>query len=209
VWSIFFSNGGRITPQIENDPTKADLFHSDAPVRMSAPTVAAAAGGFLPVNTFYYAVAAINEKAEGPAGIQTTGATTSNTNGIVNVTVTHPADVAKVQSYALYRSTTLPATGDDYAKMRFVKEVAVAGGATPGGTQVIADNGSIIPGSRLASLVDESAFSLPELLEPSMRDLADTDNAHRFTIDWEFSPLLHDKALREVYWHNIGGSVED
>lgn len=209
VWSSFFTNGGRVTPYVEFDPTDSTKFHADAPIRPSAPTGAAAAGGKLPPNTYYYAIAFVNEKAEGPVGIQTTGYTADNTNGIINVTATYPSDVAKSHSIALYRSTTVPADGDDFSKFRFVKEVAIPDGAAPAGTLVIADDGTVIPGSRYAALVDESAISLPELLPPSFRDLADIDNTHRFSLDWEFSPLAHDKCLREVMWQDIGGSVAD
>lgn len=211
VWNVFFQNEGRVKEYVESDPTDTTLFHPEAPQRPTvAPSLAAAAGGKLPPSlTFYYAYAYINEKAEGPVLCGTSSAATDNTNGTINVTVTHPSDVAKNHAIALYRSTTAPASGDDFAKMRLVKTYAVASGAVPGGTQVLVDDGTKIPGSRIAALVDESAISLPELLEPSYRDLADVDNTHRFTLDWEFSPLAHDKCLREVYWHNIGGSVSD
>lgn len=212
VWSVWFKNGGRIDPYIEFDPADATQFHPNAPARMAAPTVAVispSASGKLPADTYYYAVAAISKEAEGPVGIETTGAAADNSNGSIGITVTHGADVGNVLSYALYRSTTLPTSADDYANMRFVKEVAVASGAVPGGTQLITDDGTIIPGSRYACLVDESAMSLPELLPPSIRDLADVDNTHRFSLDWEFSPLAHDKGLREVLFTEVGGSVAD
>lgn len=213
AWSIFFKNGGRINPY-GKDPANSALFHLEAPVRMAAPGSGAtaqsvSAGGKLPVDEYYYAVAAINEKAEGKMGISVVAVTTTNDNGIANIPVVHGSDVSTVHSYALYRSTTLPASADDFAKMRFVKEVAVASGAVPGGEQVLTDDGTIIPGSTIACLADESALSLPELLKPTIRDLADVDNSHRFSIDHEFSPLAHDKALREVLWENIGGSVTD
>lgn len=207
VWSVWLKNGGRISEFLELDPVSTTAFHPDKPNRMAAPSVAAAAGGNLPVDEYYYAVAALTEKAEGPVGIQVAAATTTNTNGLVNVTVTHGADVANVIAYALYRSTTLPTSADDYTPFRFVKEVAKAGGAVPGGTQVLVDDGTVIPGSRYAALLDESAISVPELLEPSLRDLADIDNTDRFSLDWEFCLLMHDKALRQVLFTNIGGSV--
>ena len=213
AWSLFFKNGGRITPYAK-DPANSALFHAEAPARMAAPgsgttAMSVSAGGKLPVDVFYYAVAAITEKAEGKLGISLSGVTVTDDDGIANIPVVHGADVSKVYSYALYRSTTLPTSADDFAKFRFVKEVAVASGAVAGAEQVLTDDGTIIPGSRIACLADESALSLPELLKPSIRDLADIDNSHRFSIDWEYSPLAHDKALREVLWENIGGSVTD
>lgn len=207
TWSLWMKNGGRYDEYLQLDPTSTTAFHPEAPLRMAAPTVAAAAGGNLPNDDYYYAVAAITEKAEGGVGIQTSAATTTNTNGKVNITVTHKSDVANVKSYAVYRATTAPTGADDYTPFRFLKEYAVSGSAVPGGTQVLVDDGTVIPGSRYAALLDESAISIPELLEPSMRDLADIDNTHRFSLDYECCLLLHDQGKRHVLWKDIGGSV--
>jgi len=75
--------------------------------------------------------------------------------------------------------------GTDYTKMRFLREFAVAGGAVVGGTQVLSDDGAILPGSRRAILKDERTVSFGELLSPSARDLAEVDSTDRFTVDFE------------------------
>lgn len=207
VWSSWFQNGGRISARLMSAPNVPSNFHEEAPQQPTAVALAAAADGKLPATSFYYAVALINEKAEGPAKIQTAAVATTNSNGKVNLTVTHPSGVEKAHSYGIYRSTVAPSSANDHTPFYFLKEVAVAPGAVAGGTQVLVDDGTVIPGSRVACLVDESAMSLPELLSPTMRDLADVDNSHRFSIDWIFSPLAHDKCLREVQWKNIGGTA--
>lgn len=207
VWSIWMRNGGRYDEYLRLNPTSTTAFHPEAPLRMAAPTVAAAAGGNLPNDDFYYAVSAVTEKAEGGVGIQTAAATTTNTNGKVNITVTHKSDVANVKSYAIYRSTTAPTGADDYTTFRFLKEVAVSSSAVPGGTQVLVDDGTVIPGSRYAALLDESAISIPELNEPSMRDLPANEEVHKFSIRYWCCLLAHDSGLRGVLWKDIGGSV--
>lgn len=202
MWSIFLKNElGRMSATAANP---AGSFHANAPLILdTAPTGAAAAGGNLPNDDYYYGVAQFNEVSEGPIKLQSTGYTADNTNGTINVTVTHNSSTTNVSGYRLYRSTT---SGSDYSKMRLVKEVALN---TAASTQVIADDGSFIPGSRRAVQLCEKAISLGQLLAPTMRDLADIDNTHRFSIDWELGVLLYDGANAVTSWYNIGGSVAD
>ena len=204
VWDMWLRNyRGKLLPTPE-DPTDTTKFHAEAPAVLAvAPTGAAAAGSYLPVNTYYYGVALVNESGEGPIKLQSSGYTTDNTNGKINVTVTLPADVSNIRSLRLYRSTT---NGTNYLLQRLVKEVALTG--VGGGTQVIADDGAIIPGSRTALMLNEKMMALGLLESPNMRDLADIDNTFRFTISAMAVAMVYN-TKNLLRWHNIGGSVTD
>lgn len=204
VWDFFLKYyRGQLSPTPE-DPTDTTKFHSQAPaIPGTAPTGAAAAAGYLPVDTYYYGVSFVNENGEGPIKLQSTGYTTDNTNGKVNVTVTLPASVADIRSIRLYRSTT---NGTDYLKMRLVKEDALTGSG--GGTQVVVDDGSLIPGSRTALMMNENMSAMGLLEPPNIRDLADIDNTHRFTISAMAVLMLYNE-YNVMRWYNIGGSVTD
>jgi hypothetical protein len=204
VWDIWLSNPrGMLLPTPE-DPSDATKFHASAPAIPSvAPTGAAAAGSYLPNDTYYYGVSFCNADGESPIKLQSSGYTADNTNGKVNVTVTMPASIADIDSIRLYRSTT---NGTDYSKMRLVSETART--AVGGATQVIADDGSIIPGSRTALLVNEKQTANGLLEPPNMRDLADIDNTHRFTLS-AMAVLMMYNEYAAMRWHNIGGSVAD
>jgi len=203
VWDIWLNyENGRLNPNPE-DPSVSTNFHTDAPSILAvAPSGAAAAGGYLPVDTYYYAVAQANEVGEGPIKFLAAGYTTDNTNGTVTLTVTHNADTSDVRSYRVYRSTT---NNTDYTKMRFVKEVAID---TAAATQAISDDGSHIPGSRRAFLISEKSAAIGALQVPTIRDLPMVDNTHRFTIDAQLMVQLY--ANQHMYvFKNLGGSVED
>jgi len=203
VWDIWLNyEGGRLNPNPE-DPTDSTKFHTDAPsVLAVAPTGAAASGGYLPVDTYYYAIAPVNEVGEGPIKFLASGYTTDNTNGTVDITVTHNADTSDVKGYRIFRSTT---NNTDYTKMRFVKEVAIN---TSAATQVLSDDGSIVPGSRRAFLINERSSAIGALQAPTMRDLPMIDNTHRFTVDAQL--MVHLYANQHMFvFKNIGGSVED
>lgn len=206
VWDVFLNEQGELSPT-PRDPSDATLFHADAPAILgTAPTGAAAAGSSLPNDVYYYGVSCVGDVDEGPIKLQASGYTADNTNGKVNITVTHPAHLASVRSYRLYRSTT---SGASYATMRLVSETAVASSAVVGGTQVIADDGLIIPGSRRSVLMDETVTALPELISPYMYDLAKIDPTHRFHVEAAVQMSLRDAGKRQFLWKNIGGSVAD
>ena len=204
VWDYWLKNYRGTLLATPNNPATASLFHSSAPAILAvAPTGAASAGGHLPNDVYYYGVALVNEAGEGPIKLQSSGYTADNTNGTVDVTVTLPASVADIKSIRLYRSTT---NGTDYSKMRLVKEDALTG--VGGGTQVVSDDGAIIPGSRTSVMMNENMSALGFLEPPNMRDLADIDNTHRFTIS-AMSVLMLYNNQNVLRWHNIGGSVTD
>lgn len=202
IWDIWLRNyRGKL---VATAPNPSGSFHSETPAILSvAPTGAAAAGGNLPVNTFYYGVSLVNEVGEGPIKMQSSGYTTSNANGIVNVTVTLPADVSDIRSLRLYRSTT---NGTAYGTMRLVKEDALTG--VGGGTQIMVDNGAIIPGSRHAVMANERATAIGLLEAPNMFDLARIDNTHRFAINAMAVVQLYN-TTNIMRWHNIGGNYAD
>lgn len=211
VWSVFMTNGGHLSAKLTKDPTlrntATDPFHEDAPLPpASIGTITVGAGGKLVEGTtYYYAVCYVNEKAEGPILGKTTGIATTNANGLVTIPVTHPADVADSHSMWLFRSTVAPSSSQDISNnWYFVKEVAVSGAA--GAVQNIEDDGSILINSRIAMLLPEDQIALPELQEPSYRDLADTTNAHRFSIDAIMSPMLYDEAKSHTLFRGMGGS---
>jgi len=208
VWNIHMTQERGELSNVPRDPATASLFHASAPIVLpTASAGVAIAGGALPNDDYYYGVAAVGDVDEGPILMDATGYTADNTNGTIQLTLTNPtvpADFAAVRSYRIYRSTT---NGTDYTKMRLVGEVAISGVA--GGTFTWDDDGAFIPGSRRALLVDETATSLPQLLAPSMRDLADIDNTHRFSVDAEVALMLYDQGLSMHQWSNIGGSVTD
>lgn len=214
VWTPFLEYERGREQDIPKDPTKltgADAeFHKDVPAALStAPTVAAASNGVLPSSgTFYYAVAPVSNAGEGPMKTdRTLSASTSAGNGTINVTITHPAHVADIKSYRIYRSSAQPATNNDNTVFRLVGEVARASSAVAGGTQVWADDGSFVPGSRRAILMDERVVRIPELLKPSQRDLADVTNAHQRSFDWEYGYQMQDDGEYGVQFKNAGGSV--
>lgn len=207
VWNVHMTQERGELSAVPRNPATAALFHASAPaVLATAPTGAAAAGGNLPNDTYYYGVAACNNVDEGPIVLQTTGYVADNTNGTITLTITNPAATpfADINSYRVYRSTT---SGASYATFRLVAEIAKAGVAA--GTFTWSDTGALVPGSRRALLVDETATSLPKLLAPSARDLADIDNTHRFSVDGELALQLYDQGLTLHQWSNIGGSVAD
>lgn len=204
LWSLYLRfEGGRerITPNNPADPNK---FHSQVPAQLAVASfsVAAAAGGKLPVDEYFYGIAPVNEAGEAPIRLLASGATTTNDNGIVEITITHPADTSKIKGYRVYRSTT---NGSDYTKMRFLKEVAID---TDAATQVIEDDGTVIPGARKAFLVAEESMSFAFLKSPHMRELARIDNTDRFTVDAVAGLNLYIPEHAFVF-HNIGGSVAD
>jgi hypothetical protein len=204
IWDIWLRNPrGKLFPEPE-DPTDATKFHPEAPaIPGTAPTGVAAAGGHLPNDVYYYGVSFVNEAGEGPIKLQSSGYTADNTNGTINVTVTMPASIADIKSIRLYRSTT---NGTDYSKMRLVSESQRTAAALA--TQVIADDGSIIPGSRTALMANDYAKAIGLLEGPNMRDLADIDNTHRFTISaMAVVQVYNSKNL--MRWYNLGGSVID
>lgn len=202
VWDIWLRNyRGGLTPYA---PDPAGTFHASVPALPSVlPTGAVAAGGSLPVDVYYYGVSYVNEVGEGPIALQTTGYTTTNANGIVNVTATMPASVANIKSIRLYRSTT---SGASYATMRLVKEDALT--AVGGATQVLVDNGAIIPGSRTSVMMNERMTALGLLEAPNIFDLARIDNTHRFGINAMAVVQLYNTE-NCTRWHNLGGSVTD
>lgn len=188
------------------DPSDATKFHSEAPNQLSAAlSLGVTSGGYLPDDTYYYGVAPVNEVGEGPIKLFATGQATASTNNTVQITVTHGSDVSNVKSYRLYRSTT---SGADYTKMRLVKEIALASGAVAGGTQVLEDDGSIVPGSREAVLADEASCAMGELESPVVEDLPRIDGTHRFAIDAINDCILY--VTQHMHrFYNIGGSVTD
>jgi len=202
IWDVWLRNiRGKLLPT-PADPT--GTFHTDVPaIPGTLPTGAVAAGGFLPVDVYYYGVSFVNEVGEGPIALQTTGYTTTNANGIVNVTVTMPASVADIKSIRLYRSTT---NGTAFGNMRLVSETALSVAALA--TQVIADNGSVIPGSRIALMINERMTAMGLLEAPNMFDLARVDNTHRFGINAMMNVQAYNPA-NILRWRNIGGSVTD
>jgi hypothetical protein len=204
LWSLYMRyDQGRtqITPQNPADPTK---FHAQVPAQLAggAFAVAAAAGGKLPVDEYFYGVAPVNAAGEAPIRLLGSGATTTNTNGIVEITITHPADTSNITGYRVYRSTT---NGTDYTKMRFLKEIPIDLAAA---TQVIEDDGTSIPGARKAFLLAEESFAFAMLKPPHMRDLARVDNTERFTVDAVLASNLYIPEHAFVF-HAIGGSVAD
>lgn len=185
------------------DPSDSDLFHADQPAQpATAPTGALAADGYLPVDEYFYGVAFKNEVGEGPIKIQSTGYTTTNSNGKVNITVTMPSDVSDIKSIVLYRSTT----GGAYTNFRRVSETARTAGASA--TQVIADDGSVVPGSREAVLLDERMVDLGSLANPQAVELARIDLTHRVGLFAMLNTILYGPKFIHRY-HNVGGSVTD
>lgn len=206
VWDLFLYNGGKYNPYPEN-PADATKFHPDAPAVLAvAPTGTVGAGGKLPVDTYYYGIAAVNEVGEGPIKIQSTGYTTTNANGQVTITTTHGPDVGRVRSYRLYRSTT---ASPSFADMRYVKEIAVPPGAVPGGTfNTLVDDGTIIPGSSRSVQMDERSVAMGALEKPVAEDLPMLDKTERFHINAIGDVLVYTEKHFHAY-SNIGGSVED
>lgn len=191
---------------VPSDPSDATKFHSAAPAQPPAMgSSSAQAGGYLPDDTYYYGIAFVNEAGEGPIRLNASGQATSSTNNTARSVVNLPSGSAftDIMSIRLYRSTT---NGTDYTKMRLVKEVAVSGVA--GGAQNIDDDGSIVPGSREAVLVDERSVCMIALEKPVAADLPRIDNTHRFSIDAMATTAL--KVPEHMHrLKNIGGSVTD
>lgn len=206
VWDIHLGGPRGKYVHTPEDPTKAAKFHSQAPSQLAAaPTFAASAGGFLPDDTYNYAFALVNEVGEGPIKFGASGQATTGSNNSVTATITYPNDIGEAKSVRLYRSTS---SNSDYKKMRLVKEVAIPAGALPAGTLDIVDDGSIVPGSRYAVLVDEYSVAMGALEKPVAADLPRIDNTHRFSIDAIATQLLYVQQHMLIF-RNIGGSVKD
>lgn len=208
IWDLTLGGPRGKYKHTPEDPSDADKFHSDAPAQPPAMTTAnptAASGGYLPDDEYFYGVAFVNEAGEGPIRMNANGGVATGSNNKINVTVDLPSGAAfsNIRSIRLYRSTT---SGADYTKMRLLKEVALSGSA--GGTQVIADDGSIIPGSREAIAIDERNVGLIALEKPVAADLPRIDNTHRFSIDGMCTFALY--VQQHIHrFYNIGGSVTD
>lgn len=207
IWDLHLAGVRGKYKATPEDPTDSDKFHSNAPSQPPSinASSAIAAGGELPDDEYFYGVAFVNEVGEGPIKLHATGYTTATTNNSVNVVVDLPSGAAfdKIKSMRLYRSTT---SGADYTKMRMLKEVALTGSA--GGTQTINDDGSIVPGSREAIMVDERSCGLIALEKPVAADLPRIDNTHRFSIDAMATCALYVQQ-HIIRFYNIGGSVTD
>lgn len=203
VWTqwLLYERGKNVSRP--KNPSTASLFHADVPAQLGSGAFsgAAAAGGHLPNDVYYYGIAAVGDAGEGPIRLLSTGYTADNTNGTVDLTITLPPDTSQIRSWRIYRSTI---NGTDYTKMRFLKEVAID---TAAATQVVQDDGSIIPESRRAMVVNERMASLGFLQKPVMWDLPRIDNTERFAIDAEGVVQLY--APEHCWeWFNLGGNVE-
>lgn len=202
VWSLFLDyNRGKLS-DVPNDPSNADLFHESAAPQLASGAFAgaAASGGYLPNDTYYYGIAAVSDVGEGPIRLLSTGYTADNTNGSVDLTITLPGDLSNIKSWRIYRSTI---NGTSYANMRFVKEVALDDSAA---TQVITDDGSILPSSREAALINEKMASLGFLQPLSAWDLPYTDSTHRVAVEGEL--VVQNYAPEHCHrFINIGGTA--
>lgn len=200
VWDSSLRNRGikSVTPK---NPA-GTKFHQNAPAAPStAPSTALAANGNLPNGDFYYAFAAVNKVGEGPIVIQSTAATTTNTNGKVTLTLTG-YDASTTNTLRIYRSSTASPT---YAEMRFLNEVV----ANSSGTTTYTDDGTILPGETYAMLMDEESTGVGQLIPPSIRDLADIDNSLRSSIDCDIALSSYDGMKAEVAFKGIGGVALD
>lgn len=201
IWNAFLTGerGKQIlTPK---DPSGTE-FHADVPAQLASGSFsgAAAAGGKIPVDTYYYGIAPVGDAGEGRIRLLSTGYTTDNTNGTIDLTITLPPDKSKIRSWRIYRSTD---NGTDYARMVFWKEVAID---TSAATQVISDDGSLLPGSRRALLVNEEMLALGFLLPPEYMELPRIDHTDRFSIDAE-AVVQNYAPEHGHHFYNIGGSA--
>lgn len=197
---------GELFPE-PNDPSDSTLFHADQPAQPASGTVANPAlkgsnDGSLPVDEYFYGVAFKNEAGEGPIRIVSTGVTTTTNDGHVAVAVTMPSDISRIKSLVLYRSTT----GGAYGNFRRVKEVQRTAAASA--AQTIYDDGTVIPGSREAVLLNEYMADLGSLANPQAIDLAQIDLTHRTGIFGMVNTILH-APKHAHHYSNIGGSVAD
>lgn len=202
VWSLFLDYGRGKLSDVPNDPSDSSKFHSLAAPQLASGSFAGAAavGGHLPNDTYYYGIAAVSDVGEGPIRLLSTGYTADNTNGTIDLTITLPGDLSNIKSWRIYRSTI---NGTDYTKMRFVKEVALDDASA---TQVISDDGSIIPSSREAALINEKMASLGFLQPMSAWDLPYTDSTHRVAIESEL--VVQNYAPEHCHrFINIGGTA--
>lgn len=203
VWNFWLKYPRGKQKATPKDPT--GTFHSEAPVAIAAALAAAAAsGGYLPVDTYYVSAAYKNHVGEGPLKLLSTGVTTTNTNGKINVTVTHNVDLSNVDSIVLYVSTT---NGTDYSKHRVVGELAVDK-AKAGTTEVFEIDGSTVPGSGKAFLTNEYMQASGILEAPVMWDLPRLDNTHRFSIDGIANVMLYAEEHTHTI-NNLGSTVVD
>lgn len=179
VWDYFLTHERGKMSLYPEDPSVAANFHEEAGPRLAsgAFSLGVAADGELPVGTYYYGIACVSDVAEGPIRLLSTGQATTNANGKVEITVTHPSDTAKINAYRVYRSKV---NGTDYEQMVFLKEVEID---TANPTQVIVDDGSLIPGARRALTIDETASAIGFLEYPTIRDLPMNDEVHRSAIN--------------------------
>lgn len=185
------------------NPATSSLFHASAPdVLATSPTGAAAAGGELPVDEYFYGVAPKNQYGEGPINLQATGYTTTGTNRTVTVTITHNVADTEVKSYVIYRSTT---SGASYTTFRMVGEVRAD---YTGLTQDWDDDGSFVPGSTEALIVNERQLEISSLQPPTSWDLAKTGDTHRWFVNW-YTLLKVIAPTQMVRAFNLGGSVTD
>ena len=208
VWDLFMRyRRGRLSSK-PKDPTTGK-FHKQVPDQLpsGAFSVVAVAPspepGFLPVDVYYYGIAPIGGPGEGKIRMLNTGVTTSDVNGTARITLNLPADLSNIKSWALYRSTI---DGADAGNFRFLKEVALDTSAG-NGTQVIDDDGSIIPSSRYAFMQDESKSALAFLLYPTVFDLAKVDLTERFTVASEMLVQLYAPEYAHVF-ENVGGHYD-
>jgi hypothetical protein len=202
VWSLFLDyNRGKLS-DVPANPSDATKFHELAAPQLASGAFAgaAAAGGHLPNDTYYYGIAAVSDVGEGPIRLLSTGYTADNTNGTIDLTITLPGDLSQIKSWRIYRSTV---NGTDYTKMRFLKEVALD---DSGATQVISDDGAVLPSSREAALLNERMTSLGFLQPMSAWDLPYTDSTHRVAIECEL--VVQNYAPEHCHrFINIGGTA--
>lgn len=202
VWSLFLDYDRGKLSEIPDNPSDATKFHGDAPDQLASGAFAgaAAAGGSLVNGTYYFGIAAVGDVGEGPIRLLSTGYTADNTNGTIDLTITLPGDLSKIKGWRVYRSTI---NGTDYTKMRLLKEVALDDSSP---TQVISDDGTVIPGAREAALVNEKQAALGFLQPLSTWDLPYTDSTHRVAIEGEL--VVQNYAPEHCHRFGlIGGSV--
>jgi len=104
-------------------------------------------GGTIPAGGYYYKVAAINKNGESAATAGT--AVTVAAGEKVTLTITHTD--ATTQGFRIYRSAKDAA---DAADCRFLYHVA----ASAGGTTTFVDDGSWVPGTTCAFIIDANPF---------------------------------------------------
>ena len=208
VWDIHMQHRrGRPSSKPKN-PADPKLFHKNVASQLPdgafslAATAPSGAPGKLPVDQYFYGIAPKGGPAEGKIRMLNTGVTTTNTNGTVEITLTLPADLSNISSWCLYRSTV---GGNDYNDFRFVKEIPLD--TSNGATQVIVDDGTIMPSSRYAFQYDESKSALAFLLYPTTMRLDRIDRTQRFYVESEMLCQLYAPQYAHVF-ENVGGHAD-